>query len=251
MKRTVFVSALVGAVSALLVGGTVAVATNMTFVLGAANTPDALTTVTAKNKDGHGGLGGPMIQLTNSSTAGSATPLRLAAGSGRPPFTTNSSTRVANLNSDKVDGLDASSFVQGAGGRLLTSRVVLQPGNVLGYQPVLDQAHGMPPFTLGYQCTDDPSTNGHVVLTNKSASVGAEESIWFDPLDPGLTIRHYVLGAGTGYVFPADPNDETGTFSVAWYDGHMATVWVSSYHRWNSPDPRDDGCYVQAMALTK
>jgi hypothetical protein len=142
MQKTVFLSALVGALSAFLVGGTVAVATNMTFVLGAANTPDAPTTVTAQNKDGKGGLNGPMIQLKNTSTASSATPLRLVAGAGRPPFTTNSSTRVDNLNADKIDGIDSAGFVQGAGRGLFRNKVYLKAGTSAG----IFDAPSKPPF---------------------------------------------------------------------------------------------------------
>lgn len=43
-------------------------------------------------------------------TAG--TPLKLVAPSGKAPFAVNSSTRVTNLNADKLDGLSAGNFAR-------------------------------------------------------------------------------------------------------------------------------------------
>jgi hypothetical protein len=44
--------------------------------------------------------------------AGSGPALSLLAGAGQPPFTTNSGYRVTNLNADKLDGRDSTTFLQ-------------------------------------------------------------------------------------------------------------------------------------------
>jgi hypothetical protein len=42
---------------------------------------------------------------------GGASALGLAVDSGKPPFTTNSGTKVDNLNADRLDGHDSSYFL--------------------------------------------------------------------------------------------------------------------------------------------
>src|SRR5262245_60151940 len=109
MRRSIFFSVLGAATATFLMGGTLAVASQTGFILGSTgNAPDALTAVTAQNKDGAGGLGGTMVQLANKSTGSAATALGLTVGAGRPPMTVNSETKVANLNADRIDGFDSS-----------------------------------------------------------------------------------------------------------------------------------------------
>ena len=80
-------------------GGT-ALAANPALFLNQANTATAPTGLTAN-------VVGKTLQLTNTSTASGATPLGLTPGAGRPPLVTPSSTKVTNLNADKLDGLDS------------------------------------------------------------------------------------------------------------------------------------------------
>jgi hypothetical protein len=87
-------AALIGGVVALVLGsGTAYAATGGTFVLGRANKATTLTT------------------LTN--TAG--TPLSLVGKTGAAPLKVASSTKVANLNADKLDGLDSKTFLRATG----------------------------------------------------------------------------------------------------------------------------------------
>jgi hypothetical protein len=114
MRPTFFKGAVVGGIAgAVMAGATVALASTTNFLLGStANAPDALTAVTAKNVDSKGGLSGPMIKLTNNSTASNATALSLVVPGSRPPLVINNKVKVANLNSDWLDGLDSSAFVR-------------------------------------------------------------------------------------------------------------------------------------------
>ena len=53
-------------------------------------------------------MAGPGLQIDNNSTDAAATALELQVEAGKAPMKVNSDTQVANLNADKVDGLDAS-----------------------------------------------------------------------------------------------------------------------------------------------
>jgi hypothetical protein len=59
-----------------------------------------------------GSVAGPSLQIDNNSADANATALDLQVESGRAPMKVNSSAKVANLNSDKLDNLDASAFVR-------------------------------------------------------------------------------------------------------------------------------------------
>src|SRR5918994_4712159 len=73
------------------------------FILGSLNnTATAITKLTGTVG------GGPALQVSNPSTATGSTALDLQVATGKAPMKVNSGTKVANLNSDKVDGLDAS-----------------------------------------------------------------------------------------------------------------------------------------------
>jgi len=65
------------------------------------------------------GLSAPVndkaLQLTNTNTGTSATALGLTVASGHAPFTVSSQTRVANLNADKLDGIDSGGFLRSKG----------------------------------------------------------------------------------------------------------------------------------------
>jgi hypothetical protein len=127
--KSSFKTALIAAVVSAFVAAGAAVATTQTFQLGTSNAPDAQTSVVAKNVDGLGGINAPMFKFTNSSTGGSATPLSLTAGAGRPPLAVGNKVKVANLNADLVDGIDSTGFVRGRG-TFLANRIVFVPTNM-------------------------------------------------------------------------------------------------------------------------
>ena len=102
--------ALVISVIALFValGGAGMAATGGNFILGKANSATSTTSLSAP-------IGGKALQLSNTSTIAGATALGLTAAPGHAPFAVNTSTKVANLNADRLDGIDSSSLVQGGG----------------------------------------------------------------------------------------------------------------------------------------
>ena len=83
------------------VAGSAFGANGANFVLGKSNTVSAISTLV-------GSVAGPGLLLDNNSTDPSATALELQVEAGKAPMKVNSDAQVANLNSDKVDGLDAS-----------------------------------------------------------------------------------------------------------------------------------------------
>ncbi len=77
--------------------------------LGRANVATAITKLA-----GAAGVDGPMVQLINNNPGTNDTALDLQVQSGEAPMSVNSSTRVSNLNADKLDGLDYTYFMRGS-----------------------------------------------------------------------------------------------------------------------------------------
>src|SRR3712207_4333191 len=76
------------------------------FILGQTNAASAITKLA-----GAAGVAGPSLQIDNNSTDAAATALDLQVEAGKAPMKVNSSVKVANLNSDKLDNLDSRAFV--------------------------------------------------------------------------------------------------------------------------------------------
>ena len=92
------------AVAVLVLSGTAAFAgkgVGATFNLGKVNSVDAKSTLTGTTAD-------PMLKITNN---GTGTALSLNVKAGVSPLLVNSSTLVANLNADQLDGKNASDFL--------------------------------------------------------------------------------------------------------------------------------------------
>ena len=87
----------VGVVSTALAGTGVGSA----FNLGKTNTVNAISKLV-------GSVAGPSLLIDNNSTNSAATALDLQVEAGKAPMKVNRTTKVANLNADKLDGLDAS-----------------------------------------------------------------------------------------------------------------------------------------------
>src|SRR5262245_53487079 len=128
MNRSFLKGAVVGLVCALIGGGPVALAgsgVGGVFNLGVSNSVDAKTTLA-------GASPGIQLEVKNTNAAG-RNGLAVASASSYPtglftntgggpagaftvnagvaPFTVNSTTKVVNLNADRLDGLDSTSFL--------------------------------------------------------------------------------------------------------------------------------------------
>ena len=89
----------VGVVSTALAGTGV----GARFDLGKTNTVNALTKLV-------GSVPGASLVIDNNSDDSGATALNLQVEPGKTPMKVNSQTKVTNLNSDKVDGVDSTGF---------------------------------------------------------------------------------------------------------------------------------------------
>src|SRR5215203_2300120 len=70
------------------------------FNLGKTNTVSAISKLV-------GSVAGPSLLIDNNSTNTAATALDLKVEAGKAPMKVNSGAKVANLNADKLDGMDA------------------------------------------------------------------------------------------------------------------------------------------------
>ena len=92
---TVVLAVVLGLASAALAG----MGVGATFNLGKTNTVNRLSQLV-------GSTDNPMLRVTNKSTGTDATALTLQVQPGHAPMRVNSSTQVAGLNADQVDGQD-------------------------------------------------------------------------------------------------------------------------------------------------
>jgi len=78
------------------------------FILGSLNnTATAITKLTGTVG------GGPALQVSNPSTATGSTALDLQVATGKAPMKVNRSTKVTNLNADRLDGTNSTDLVPG------------------------------------------------------------------------------------------------------------------------------------------
>jgi len=108
MKATLLKGVVLGAVvsSAIFVAGAAFAGTGVggLFNLGQSNTVNASTALA-------GSTNGAALQVTNTNTGANAGGIGISVAPGKPPLRVNSSTKVAGLNADLLDGVDSSGFV--------------------------------------------------------------------------------------------------------------------------------------------
>ena len=80
-------------------------ANGQAWILGQNNAATAITKLA-----GAAGVDGPMLQLINNNADANDTALDLRVQTGEAPMRVNSDTKVANLNSDQLDGKNQSAF---------------------------------------------------------------------------------------------------------------------------------------------
>jgi hypothetical protein len=179
--------------------------------LGHSNTSNAITKLV-------GSVAGPMLRLDNNSTGSAATALDLQVEPGKAPMTVNSSAKVANLNSDQLDGLDSTGFIQGKG-NIYHGRLRLRPTgdfnnivNVPGFG-----------FLTG-DCREAPNIDYSIQWHTTSAT---QEAWWFNKdgvgYDGGGTTDTLALTPHTtqDYVVLLQVGEQGRTATIT-ATGHMA-----------------------------
>jgi hypothetical protein len=151
----------------IALGGTTYAATGGNFILGNPNSASSTTSLSAP-------VAGKGLQVTNTSTGAGATALGLNVASGHSPFTVNSGTKVANLNADKLDGIDSTGFLPS--GNVKSLRFI-PSGCVNASDTGCTTTFSLGGLSLGASCfATDNGLVGHVELDNTSGSsrVGIE-----------------------------------------------------------------------------
>jgi hypothetical protein len=252
MKPTFFKGVVLGAVIAAVVSaGTVAFGAVTPFNLNTtANTVTAPTRASgsiAGNQftltDNSTAAGAPLA-LTNNSTATGATALKLTVKPGKAPFNVNSGTKVANLNADKLDGIDSTALIQGKGRTytlaVAVSRFVGDATHV--YTPSPAVAPGF--FNVGLECPGTTNNTSPPVLEFSNAS-GSDENLFFrNDLYPD-TIEGTM--PGTGQIFHVDTSGPDLT--TATINGVPGGVETTSSIQIGTVT-HSDNCYFQIQALT-
>ena len=177
------------------------------FLLGKTNTVNATSTLTGKTK-------GPMLNVTNS---GSGTALNLHVGSGHPPFSVNSSTKVANLNASLLGGIGPAGFVQG-GGHVVTAEVEL----TVGQKATLFNLPGYGQFSV--MCLNVP-------LAEVDFTAGPHKvHLWTQDIagtTPGVAEQDMTPGSGLGLQTGVTAEQTQWTIQDAsspTLNSHLATV---------------------------
>jgi hypothetical protein len=101
-----YANVMVTVLAFIVLGGMSYAASGGNFILGQSNSASSTTSLTRT-----GANAGKGLQVSNTSTTTGATALGLNVAAGHPPFTVNSGTKVANLNADKLDGIDSTGFL--------------------------------------------------------------------------------------------------------------------------------------------
>jgi hypothetical protein len=167
----------------LALAGAGMAATGGNFILGQANSATSTTSLSAP-------IGGRALQVSNTSTSAGATPLGLTAAPGHAPFSVNTSTKVANLNADKLDGFDSAYFLPGTTVRRF-GPVKLSTGTVTGLLTIGQ-------LTFVGECTYDSDFNEEGAHLDIATSVAG--SAYADLTISGSTNSSAAMNAG-GQVY--------------------------------------------------
>jgi hypothetical protein len=179
------------------------------FNLGKINTVNAITTLV-------GSVSGPSLRIDNNSTNSAATALDLQVEPGKTPMKVNSTTKVANLNADQLDGTDSTAFgrlastkdeafnsiLEGEGFKDLASVTITIPGNqsqlveVTGNFSVWDFSNPQCPCEVDYYLREQGGINdlndvGFVIVGPTGLSGGPGTSTTVFTAAPGT--HTYVL----------------------------------------------------------
>ena len=111
-RATVFCVGLAVILALVLGVATTAIgATGGNFILGRSNVATTVSTLSAK-------ISAPALNLVNTSTGAAATALNITVATGKPPLKVNAAAgKATNLNADKIDNREASSFANGVAGK--------------------------------------------------------------------------------------------------------------------------------------
>jgi hypothetical protein len=205
-------------------GGAGYSATGGNFILGQSNSASTQTKLVAP-------FAGPALRVDNLNTGASASGLKIVTDAARPPLVVNSAVKVANLNADLLDGLDATAFVRGGGGQVDGQALALAPGDAFGLGPVFGGF-----VFLGYSCPVSLASNGSLTIRNLSSGVA---NFFVD--SGGANPDYFQLSANSDAIYPAAAAGDSFSIRAQGAPG-IAVVEVATVHRSASND-----CHAQAL----
>jgi hypothetical protein len=257
--RTAIIAALVGAVTATATAAVAGNGIGAVFNLGQANTVnqasvlagstahdqlDVVNVNTGSSAKALGLLGkSASAPALNAANTGGGPALGLTVNSGKSPFTVNSSTKVTNLNADRLDGLDSSGFAQGAGMQELANRIVIPEGD-----PVVPLLSLPGLGTFAATCYG----GANQALVRWTNDTGGLVDYWHDRFASGTFVdfRGEVVGSDLRYVTGGEGGGNQDGSTVALgkgshADGPLETALVHIF-AFKSADGAP--CDVQAQA---
>jgi hypothetical protein len=182
----------------VVLGGTAYAATGDNFILGQLNFANSRTSLTA------GVAGGNTLRVTNPSPGAAATALGLNVASGHPPFKVNSGTKVADLNADKLDGLDSTGLIRG---RMLNKTLTRGAATFTKLATV-------GPYDINGRCLA-VGTSGTRVRISARGPAGTAEAMFNSTVgnsDDGTEARGLLIPANVDTEFASSRTVETENF---------------------------------------
>jgi hypothetical protein len=168
------------------------------FNLGQNNTVNAITRLT-------GTVAGPSLQIINNSTGAAATALNLQVATGKTPMKVNSATKVANLNSDRLDGKSAENL----------SRVAVMDTSNRTPIPAEEVTYGQP-LSITAPAAGFVRVNGNVSVLNQGCTSNCSFVANVLHINngeyskPGVEVALPSFGnAGVDAVFPVSAGENT------------------------------------------
>ena len=245
MRGSFFKGIVLGALVAALVSVAAAAIAGTTgigdpFLLGKPNSVDNATSGLS------GSNAGPMLDVRNT---GAGTALNLGVASGVPPLTVGSSTKVVNLNADKVDGKHASAFLPVAGKAADSDLLdgIDSTGFYAAGSKVADSAHA---DNADHATSADTATNaGHATSADSATNAGNANLL--DGLDSTAFVRGNGSIASAGMTMALGQNqtvrmpasgmytvqfkcptvpyqDDTMILTMTTFGGDNIDVWVDA-----------------------
>jgi hypothetical protein len=196
-------------------GGVGYSATGGTFILGSSNSAGKPTSLAANVR-------GPALKLSNTSARASATALGLRVRAGRAPFTVSAGAgKVAGLDADKLDGLDAASFLPVSG--TAADSDSLDGLDSSDFLPASGTAQNA---QLLDSLDSSAFTQGQGRLSSRFATLAANDALQSN-------INGYPTGLNAGqvvidYVCPADPQTQDGQLRLQNSTGGVLDVFADN-----------------------
>jgi hypothetical protein len=216
---------------ALGLGGVAYGATGGNFILGQANTATSETQLGSNAAT-------QTLRVTNSAGKPAA---RFVTGAGVTPFVVTSPTKVANLNSDKLDGLDSLGFIKAGPCAPVASCSGSNAGGAIGVVPGTTGTIALAPgfFSVQYSCPSDLTQEGVITYVNTSA---ATENVFAD--SGGDNPNYDQLAAGGSLPLPASAAGDSFVWQMQHPTAGLATIHAATVNRVSGND-----CHFQVQAV--